>query len=556
MEDYRSKLRSAKKRIKEEVITNKNDDESSLSYPESPKTPPRRGIEFYFPPSPYGRTRHQSYGDRLIPERDRNPPITNDTLSSTRQHDDPKPNIMPVETITEYFVGEVLPSMNADTLNTPSRGHRMTSDHNNSDSSTSRVPLHSSRHFSINNAHYRRSSYSDIAVSLYRQPTNNHHSTSALSSSSSSSLISPLRHSVQYDPNSYSPNAPQFQTSIITEVGRRILTSFDTTSQPIKAVPLKTLDAPGIVADFYYHLIDWGSNNCVAVALGSAVYLWNANTSAVSKLCDFVSHIVTTVKWSTIGSLLLVGLKSGKMILFDTTTHTRLRDWWTHLGSYSISATWKSNILTSGSRNYIYHHDVRSPNEYFRKLEGHTQQVIGLRWNPEGTLLASGSSDNRLLVWNSHENEIVHSFNEHTAAVRGVAWSPHKRGILASGGGTEDRTIKLWNTMTGRMTGSYDTGSQVCNLEWSEKSDHIVSSHGFAPEIHHKPNQLVIWKASNMKKVASFEAHTTRVVYMAMSNDASTVVTGAGDEELRFWDLFSNSPTMKIDLDGGKPCVR
>lgn len=208
---------------------------------------------------------------------------------------------------------------------------------------------------------------------------------------------------------------------------------------------------------------------------------------------------------------------------------------------------WKSNIMTTGCRTNIYHHDVRSPDDYFRQLIGHTDYVVGLKWNPEETMLASGGGDNRLLVWNSHESNILHNFVGHKAAVRAITWSPHKRGILASGGGTEDRTIKLWNTTLAKLTSSIDTGSQVCNLEWSKKTDHIVSSHGYAVAMNVKSNTIALWKADNMQKITSFEAHDSRVVYMSISHDGSTVVTGAGnDESLRFWDLFVNSPNINV----------
>jgi cell division cycle 20-like protein 1 (cofactor of APC complex) len=41
-----------------------------------------------------------------------------------------------------------------------------------------------------------------------------------------------------------------------------------------------------------------------------------------------------------------------------------------------------------------------------------------------------------------------------------------------------------------------------------------------------------------MRKVATLMGHTTRVLYLAMSPDNSTIVTGAGDETLRFWKAF------------------
>jgi cell division cycle 20-like protein 1 (cofactor of APC complex) len=43
-----------------------------------------------------------------------------------------------------------------------------------------------------------------------------------------------------------------------------------------------------------------------------------------------------------------------------------------------------------------------------------------------------------------------------------------------------------------------------------------------------------------MEKVATLTGHTYRVLYLAMSPDGSTIVTGAGDETLRFWNVFPN----------------
>ena len=43
----------------------------------------------------------------------------------------------------------------------------------------------------------------------------------------------------------------------------------------------------------------------------------------------------------------------------------------------------------------------------------------------------------------------VHKFLDHKAAVKAVAWSPHQHGLLVSGGGTADRTIKFRNTYSG-----------------------------------------------------------------------------------------------------------
>ena len=70
----------------------------------------------------------------------------------------------------------------------------------------------------------------------------------------------------------------------------------------------------------------------------------------------------------------------------------------------------------------------------------------------------------QLLIWSPSAQAPVQRHNEHKAAIKAIAWSPHQHGILASGGGTADRTIRFWNTLTGQALQSIDTESQVREL--------------------------------------------------------------------------------------------
>ncbi|KDD71770.1 hypothetical protein H632_c4429p0, partial [Helicosporidium sp. ATCC 50920] len=163
-------------------------------------------------------------------------------------------------------------------------------------------------------------------------------------------------------------------------------------------------------------------------------------------------------------------------------------------------------------------------------------EVCGLRWSPDDCALASGGNDNQLLVWDvAASASPMLRFADHTAAVKAVAWSPHQHGLLASGGGTADRCIRFWNTVSGSALHAVDTGSQVCNLSWSKNVNELVSTHGYSQ------NQIVVWRYPTMQKLATLTGHSYRVLYLASSPDGETIVTGAGDETLRFWNVFPGS---------------
>lgn len=214
----------------------------------------------------------------------------------------------------------------------------------------------------------------------------------------------------------------------------------------------------------------------------------------------------------------------------------------------------------------IIQHDLRSPthpNYQVSVYRGHAQEVCGLKWNDDGTTLASGGNENYLCLWDAamSRRNIPNNYNSgngmeinnrtssntsysprlllrnHNAAVKALAWCPFHRGLLASGGGTADRTIKFWNTNSGAMLNSIDTGSQVCSLLWSKYNKEICSSHGFSE------NQLILWKYPTMTKIQEFTGHTSRVLHMEQSPDGATVVSAAADETMRFWDVFG-SPSL------------
>lgn len=333
-----------------------------------------------------------------------------------------------------------------------------------------------------------------------------------------------------------SPTRDVYSLSPVKFETQKLLLTPRKPPRTISKTPWKVLDAPELHDDFYLNLVDWSSTSIMGVGLSSSVYMWSSHTSKVTKLCDLgVSDSVTSVSWIQRGTHLAVGTKKGLVQIWDAEKCKKVRTMTGHTARVG-SLAWNDHILSSGSRDrLIYHRDVRAEEHYTVKLSGHKQEVCGLRWNTEDNQLASGGNDNKLIVWDKMSDIPLYRFHEHTAAVKAIAWSPHQHGLLASGGGTLDKKIRFWNTQTGQPLQEIDTGSQVCNLAWSKNSNEVVSTHGYSQ------NEIIIWKYPSLAQVATLTGHTSRVLYLAMSPDGQSIVTGAGDETLRFWNVFSKS---------------
>ncbi|XP_061385311.1 uncharacterized protein LOC133320730 [Danaus plexippus] len=205
---------------------------------------------------------------------------------------------------------------------------------------------------------------------------------------------------------------------------------------------------------------DLNSQNTISSIPMNALYIKTINEDKVS-----------SVTWNNqVASTLAVGYNSGEIIIWDVEVQKPIRTYTNHEQRVG-SLDWLGPLLTSGSRDKsIISRDLRCPCQTIFKWEYHKQEVCGVSWSPEGCgmdgLLASGGNDNLLLIWRLGYDQPI------LAAVKAIAWSPFHAGILATGGGTNDRSVRLWDIKTNNFTKNIDaatsnvkaftdTGSQV-----------------------------------------------------------------------------------------------
>ena len=316
-------------------------------------------------------------------------------------------------------------------------------------------------------------------------------------------------------------------------------------ARKIPTQPERVLDAPGLVDDFYLNLLSWSAQNAVAVALEGATYIWRADTGSVSQLGDVspTGTFVSSVDFSNDGLFLGIGLDSGEVELWDVETGQKLRSMTGHQAQVG-TLSWHNHILSSGCGDgSIWHHDVRVSRHKVMELVGHTGGICGLKWRSDGELLASGGNDNVVNIWDGRVGDVnpaegargsaKWTKRNHTAAVKALAWCPWHSALLATGGGTNDATINIWNSTTGARLHTAKTPAQITSLTFAPHKKELLSTHGYPT------NAVMIHAYPSMDRVAEIrDAHDTRVLWSCVSPAGDVVCTGAGDENLKFWRVW------------------
>lgn len=362
------------------------------------------------------------------------------------------------------------------------------------------------------------------------------------------------------------PNSQLFRTSFLTKSGTLTPSAAAARANKIPNAPERVLDAPGLIDDFYLNLLAWSLTNLLAIGLEDAVYVWNASTGSVGLLCELADKtLVTSLRWSQDGSYISIGKDDGLIEIWDIESNSKLRtlNCDNHLTRIALQS-WNQHVLTSGSRmGHIYFSDVRVANHLVNKnQEAHSAEICGIEYRPVGTTtttttptsindslqFASGGNDNLVCIWDARNvTTPIFSKSNHKAAVKALSWCPYQSTLLATGGGSTDKTINFWNTTTGARVNTIETGSQISSLNWGYANGtglEIVATHGFPS------NSISLFNYPTLQKTGEIiNAHDTRILNGCLSPDNLTLATVAGDENLKFWSLFDLYKNNKRDYN-------
>ena len=310
-----------------------------------------------------------------------------------------------------------------------------------------------------------------------------------------------------------------------------------------KSIPktaYKVLDAPNLRDDFYLHLVDWSKQDIVAVGLDSKLYTWNAKYSEVSLLSDLDDYYnyYSSLAYNNDGKILISCSNDGTTFVRNVEKSKNVKIYREFSeGRICVVSPMNlnPNLFSIGAKDLIIKTiDLRSKLNPIMKYVGHSKEICGMKWSLDDKRLASGGDDNKLFIWDIRKEESEKKLSSHTSAIKALDWSTYKFGYLLSGGGTQDMTLKLWNINNMTLVDSINTSSQICNIAFSKISHEFITTHGF------KNNYIHVWDSNKMDIKATLKGHKQRVIYMGLGPDSKKIVTGAGDETIRFWDVFGH----------------
>eukprot|EP01114_Cavostelium_apophysatum_P020568 TRINITY_DN6934_c0_g1_i2.p1 TRINITY_DN6934_c0_g1~~TRINITY_DN6934_c0_g1_i2.p1 ORF type:complete len:939 (+),score=251.24 TRINITY_DN6934_c0_g1_i2:1960-4776(+) len=155
-------------------------------------------------------------------------------------------------------------------------------------------------------------------------------------------------------------------------------------------------------------------------------------------------------------------------------------------------------------------------------LKGHTASITSVSF--KGNQLLSGSVDTKLHLWDLTTNKFLRSYRGHTNSVRCVQIDPENN-LIASG--SEDKTVKIWEFETGRNIQTLKDGGEVTCLQLDVEKNLLYNGSS--------DKTVKVWDTRSWKLIKTLKAHTNKV--FCLQAQGNTLVSGSQDKTVRLWDI-------------------
>jgi WD40 repeat protein/serine/threonine protein kinase len=154
-------------------------------------------------------------------------------------------------------------------------------------------------------------------------------------------------------------------------------------------------------------------------------------------------------------------------------------------------------------------------------LNGHEKGVTSLAFSPDGSRLVSGSTDKTVSLWDTSTGQKLHSFEGHAGSVTALAYGPDGRFVVS---GSTDKTTRVWDASTGRMLTMHNHSEPVTAVAFSPGGKTIASVTQ-SPHEGNYSGEAILWNAFTGVEVIPLEGRLARTS-VAFSPDGKHLVTG------------------------------
>ncbi|NXM55326.1 DAW1 factor, partial [Illadopsis cleaveri] len=165
----------------------------------------------------------------------------------------------------------------------------------------------------------------------------------------------------------------------------------------------------------------------------------------------------------------------------------------------------------------------------FYTFRGHSAEIVCLSFNPQSTLLATGSMDTTAKLWDVEKGEEVATLNGHSAEIIALSFNTTGDRIIT---GSFDHTVAVWDVDTGREQ------NLLIKMPTNNKATEKPSMPCLCVQL---------WDAVTGTHIATLAAHSKEVLDVCFDYAGQRIATASADGSARVYNAGTKQCIAKLE---------
>lgn len=315
------------------------------------------------------------------------------------------------------------------------------------------------------------------------------------------------------------------------------------------------------VGHVYYYAVEWMSRDQVDI------HGWNGHLKLLARI-EVHSQQICGLAWSSNGEFFCSGANDNACYLFETSevlkcpVELNVSRHDTRQASESNQHNFLPRFLAGGAESSVdplrsHFSDPARPNHYLDYPLPPMSNFLR-----QSTTIVPGQDGSILVTEGCQKHKWIHS-----AAIKAIAFCPWQRGLLATGGGSNDRAIHFYHVYSGACLATINVHAQVTSLIWSTTRREIAATFGYPQPDH--PFRIAVFSWPTCEQVlaipwgedlralfaVSFPGHGDRVGLggrrgekgRKLEDGDRCIVVAGSDECVRFHEIWPAGPKGRVE---------
>jgi eukaryotic-like serine/threonine-protein kinase len=247
---------------------------------------------------------------------------------------------------------------------------------------------------------------------------------------------------------------------------------------------------------------------------------WNASGTREMWSVQAHSDRVTRLAVSSDGDLIATRGRNGDAKLWESTSGREIRTYPSSPGKgRGMTLSRNGDRLATATEDIII----------WDTPTGHTRQVDGLAFFPDGQRLASCSDDGTARVWDAKTGQELRTLFRQSTQVKTVAVSPDGRSVAT---GDFVGAIRCWDGETGQELPQFaGHPHKVTALAYSNDGKRLASTSS--------DTTLKLWDSETGRETQTIRGHESNISDVALASSGDIIASGSWDGTIRLWDAAS-----------------